>query len=358
MPFWQVAGECQIKYGLHAQRLRILRILTPKAIFHSSSCFLDVDAAAPQKRQDPCQDPTKLQAWQASLAASPLSCPPPLRRRAAAQPAAPTCWRIEPLAGMDATSRAALAGGLAGLAAFGAAASMSSACAGGEPEPEPAAPAVEQLLTEAIDWCACNGLLVRGAAGGFDHCPVSLLPTPLPRAAFESARSIGGLFAKLVDKVARDPEWLGLNLKGAAEGDEFTKCLYDIYQGLPKTGQQQVHLGIHRSDYMLHEETEAEKSLPLFQAQVRTCLRRHSSSSVPSPNPPVAGRGSWGRAEAVHAGRAQHHRIVVRLHGPLRHRAPPLHARTAQGCGGQGGRHWLALTFCASYRSIKDGVGG
>ena len=66
----------------------------------------------------------------------------------------------------------------------------------------------DPLVVEAIDWAAAHGMLVRPKGTQFDHCPFALLPTPLPRAAFEAAVAIGPLFGKLTDAVARDTEWL------------------------------------------------------------------------------------------------------------------------------------------------------
>eukprot|EP01052_Picozoa_sp_SAG31_P012019 SAG31_NODE_693_length_12770_cov_64.934575_3_plen_335_part_00 len=176
---------------------------------------------------------------------------------------------------MGGDTRTYVGAGLAGLAAFGAAAGMQAVCTqskldAAEHEHEPH---LASLITEAIDWAACHGLLVRGVSSGFDHCPVSLLPTPFPRKAFEEAKRMGSLFARLTDRVARNPEWLCQTLEAAAAADEFTRSLFEIYKdevvNAAKSGKsaQQVYLGIHRSDYMLHEETQAEKDMQLFQAQ-------------------------------------------------------------------------------------------
>ena len=48
----------------------------------------------------------------------------------------------------------------------------------------------DPLIVEAVDWAAAHGMLVRPQGTQFDHCPFSLLPTPLPRKAFEAARTV------------------------------------------------------------------------------------------------------------------------------------------------------------------------
>ena len=126
----------------------------------------------------------------------------------------------------------------------------------------------DPLVVEAIDWAAAHGMLVRPKGTQFDHCPFALLPTPLPRAAFEAAVAIGPLFGKLTDAVARDTEWLHKTLEAAGQGDEFTERLLEISRTVNKEGLgQQLQLGILRSDYMLHKPTEAEQKLPLFTEQ-------------------------------------------------------------------------------------------
>ena len=126
----------------------------------------------------------------------------------------------------------------------------------------------EAMLVEAVDWAAAHGMLVRPQGTQFDHCPFSLLPTPFPRAPFEEAVALGPTFARLTDAVARDTEWLHGTLAAAGQGDEFTERLLEVSRAVHKEGiGQPLQLGILRSDYMLHEPTEAEQKLPLFTSQ-------------------------------------------------------------------------------------------
>ena len=54
------------------------------------------------------------------------------------------------------------------------------------------------------------------------HAPVTLQPTPFPRASFQKAKQAAGLFNLLIDRVAQDDEYLQKTLALAAEYDEFT----------------------------------------------------------------------------------------------------------------------------------------
>lgn len=59
---------------------------------------------------------------------------------------------------------------------------------------------------------------------------------------------------RLYDAVSRDSEFLLSTLKSAAELDDFTAKLMDIYADVRKQkGEEDVVLGIHRSDYMLDD---------------------------------------------------------------------------------------------------------
>lgn len=54
------------------------------------------------------------------------------------------------------------------------------------------------------------------------HAPISVLPTPFPRASFDKARAAATLFNKLIDRVALDDEYLQKTLASAGQYDEFT----------------------------------------------------------------------------------------------------------------------------------------
>ena len=102
---------------------------------------------------------------------------------------------------------------------------------------------VERVAEQA----AILGLQMRTSPLQFTHMPFSLLPSPVPRGEFTRAMSAMPLFNRLIDAIARSPDWLYENLEGL---DEFTSQLLMVSRHCQPPSQQ-VYLGIHRSDYML-----------------------------------------------------------------------------------------------------------
>lgn len=87
-----------------------------------------------------------------------------------------------------------------------------------------------QLAEHALVWSAQNGLVVAAAqAGTFTHAPLSLLPTPLPRDAFERARALAAPFGRLTAAVAADADFLRTTLAGACASDDFTARLFALF---------------------------------------------------------------------------------------------------------------------------------
>ena len=130
------------------------------------------------------------------------------------------------------------------------------------------------LRDESLSWAAQHGLLVatEGAPSGatmaatFTHAPVSLLPTPFPRGAFELAEEVSPLFAELSDLVSRDHAFLEATLAGVLETDAFTRALWDVYVASGgQAGRHECEVGVLRSDYML----DAPSGAPL-QVEVNT----------------------------------------------------------------------------------------
>ena len=64
--------------------------------------------------------------------------------------------------------------------------------------------------------------------------------------------------------------WLARTLRGAADGDEFTKRLLELCESVQREGSTQpARLAILRSDYMLHEP-EGGMSGRLLQVELNT----------------------------------------------------------------------------------------
>lgn len=85
------------------------------------------------------------------------------------------------------------------------------------------------------------------------HAPFSLLPNVLPRAQFEAAQELAPRLNLLVDRVAADEEWLRCTLAPVLGSDPFTAKLAELWEAAPP---QATRLGLHRSDYMLHQPTQ------------------------------------------------------------------------------------------------------
>jgi len=118
----------------------------------------------------------------------------------------------------------------------------------------------EDLLPLVLDYAMSHGLVYAdkdqaGDPSRATQCPIALLPLQVPARAFAEVVSLSPLWNRLVDAVARDTEWLHGTLANAAQADPFTRRLVDMSRALhaPPGLRQRTFLGIHRSDYMLHE---------------------------------------------------------------------------------------------------------
>ena len=78
----------------------------------------------------------------------------------------------------------------------------------------------QYLLTSLNDWSIANGLAVRPSPAFVPSeqdpagvlavtAPVTLFPSPFPKACFEEARAIQTAYNELYAAIARDEEWLG-----------------------------------------------------------------------------------------------------------------------------------------------------
>jgi len=82
--------------------------------------------------------------------------------------------------------------------------------------------------------------------------------------------------------VAREPEWLYATLEVAARADEFTRRLMEVCKAAAADGgpKQALCLGIHRSDYMMHEpEGTAPADVRFLQVELNTVAASFGSLS-------------------------------------------------------------------------------
>lgn len=137
---------------------------------------------------------------------------------------------------------------------------------------------LENIKEHAIAWAAAHGMLIRlkGTTENlatFTHVPLSLLPVQIPRVHFEHGISLSPIYGLLVDRVARDLEWLHSTLASVVHEDQFTARLVALSKQMQTEGiQQQTYLGVHRSDYLLHEpqSTIPNDTQRLLQVELNT----------------------------------------------------------------------------------------
>ncbi|DAZ93723.1 TPA: hypothetical protein N0F65_009649 [Lagenidium giganteum] len=137
-----------------------------------------------------------------------------------------------------------------------------------------------QLLKEqAIAWAAAHGLLVRWKdpknpdvpSATFTHIPFCLLPVQFPKASFEHGVALSPVYGRLVDRVSRDLTWLHKTLESVVGEDKFTARLLEMSRRIEAEGvHQKAYLGIHRSDYMLHEPQQGDAAPQLLQVELNT----------------------------------------------------------------------------------------
>ncbi|RHY89191.1 hypothetical protein DYB35_008137 [Aphanomyces astaci] len=103
---------------------------------------------------------------------------------------------------------------------------------------------VSHFLSEATAYAAGHGMLVQAPEQRYAHLPYCLLPVPFPRQQFE--------------------------LNVLAE-DAFTRRLVELSKAVQKEGVvQTAALGIHRSDYMLHDDPSNATSPQILQVELNT----------------------------------------------------------------------------------------
>ncbi|KAF0896836.1 hypothetical protein E2562_028133 [Oryza meyeriana var. granulata] len=136
-----------------------------------------------------------------------------------------------------------------------------------EPAGRQEAVPVAEMVEEAAVWCAVHGLVVGDRAEprsgtvpgvGLVHAPFSLLPARFPASFWKQACELAPIFNDLVDRVSLDGEFLQDSLSRARQVDDFTARLLDIHAKMMEINKEEdIRLGLHRSDYMLDSETNS-----------------------------------------------------------------------------------------------------
>ncbi|XP_071331065.1 glutathione synthetase-like [Trachinotus anak] len=104
----------------------------------------------------------------------------------------------------------------------------------------------------------CVSILVLS----FQVAPFTLLPSPVPQAAFIQAMSVQIYFNTLVDKISQDPDFLEEALSSTIQADDFIAKLFDIYRKVKQEGRtQSIVMGLNRSDCMVGQREDGMSSL-------------------------------------------------------------------------------------------------
>ncbi|KAF5393771.1 hypothetical protein D9757_000260 [Collybiopsis confluens] len=118
----------------------------------------------------------------------------------------------------------------------------------------------ETLQFRATSYALSHGLLYlpTGAQPPIPtsaiHAPISLFPTPFPRKLFEQAQNLQSIYNVLYSRIAMDIQFLDRVMGAIGEVDEFTGHLWSGWRQLRQEGlTQPLHLGLFRSDYLLHQ---------------------------------------------------------------------------------------------------------
>ncbi|RYR02287.1 hypothetical protein Ahy_B06g081108 isoform B [Arachis hypogaea] len=126
---------------------------------------------------------------------------------------------------------------------------------------------LQSIAYDSLVWASLHGLLVghksiqnSGTVPGVGlvHAPFALLPNPFPEIHWKQACHLAPLFNELVDRVSLDGKFLQESLSRTKKVDEFTSRLLDIHSKMLEINKKEdIRLGLHRSDYMLDEQTNS-----------------------------------------------------------------------------------------------------
>ncbi|PIN14959.1 Glutathione synthetase [Handroanthus impetiginosus] len=144
---------------------------------------------------------------------------------------------------------------------------------------------IQKMGYEALVWSSLHGLVVgdrnsqksgKVPGVGLVHAPISLLPTPFPESHWKQACEVAPIFNELVDRVSLDAEFLQESLSRIKKVDAFTSRLLDIHaKMLEMNKKEEIRLGLHRSDYMLDQQTNL-----LLQIELNTISSSFAGLSV------------------------------------------------------------------------------
>ncbi|XP_075702846.1 glutathione synthetase isoform X2 [Rhinoderma darwinii] len=146
---------------------------------------------------------------------------------------------------------------------------------------------LEEIAPIAIDTALLQGVVMRtkespNSSDVVNFAPFTLLPSPVPTALFEQAKSVQGDFNLLVDCISQNPSFLENTLSSTIKVDDFIEQLFRIYRHMLNEGlAQTVFLGINRSDYMF--DCRADGTTALKQIEINTIAASFGGLSSQTP---------------------------------------------------------------------------
>ncbi|KAL6989621.1 Glutathione synthetase [Sarracenia purpurea var. burkii] len=125
---------------------------------------------------------------------------------------------------------------------------------------------IQRLVYDALVWSSLHGLVVGDKSAqrsgklpgvGLVHAPFALLPMSFPESSWRQACELAPIFNELVDRVSLDGKFLQDSLSRTKKADAFTSRLLDLHSKmLENDKKEEIRFGLHRSDYMLDEQTQ------------------------------------------------------------------------------------------------------
>ncbi|KAK7821519.1 glutathione synthetase [Quercus suber] len=122
------------------------------------------------------------------------------------------------------------------------------------------------MVYDSLVWSSLHGLVVGDKSAqrsgkvpgvGLVHAPFALLPVPFPESHWTQACELAPIFSELVDRVSLDGKFLQDSLSRTKKADSFMSRLLDIHSKMLEINKkEEIRLGLHRSDYMLDEQTK------------------------------------------------------------------------------------------------------
>ncbi|XP_037101868.1 glutathione synthetase-like isoform X2 [Syngnathus acus] len=119
---------------------------------------------------------------------------------------------------------------------------------------------IDELAEVAKDSAFTHGILMRlgkspNSSEEVTYAPITLFPTPVPRALFLQGIAVQTHYNTLMNKISQDPDFLEEVLASTISVDDFTARLFEIHRQVLKKGRlQSIGLGLNRSDYMWEQE--------------------------------------------------------------------------------------------------------